>query len=512
MITFKTAHDLTSKLVRSREFWAIFILSAIAFGLRFYRLGANDLWYDEVYSVLISRDSLAIWNPPVYFIILHYWIKLFGTSEFALRFPSLVFSVLSIPMLYILGKMIFDRRAGFYAGLIMCLSSFHIWYAQEARPYSLSVFLSILTTYYLFRFLKEGKLVQGGLYAFFTVAGIYSDISHYYLFLLLIQLLAAVIFIKKNLYLRLFLVLCGVSLISALRLEFFISKFLYIKDGFWIPSPSLRSLIFTLENFNSGYNVPAWLYRFSDILVLAILAWSFVNYRKAQGKTMGLIVAGMLSFLPLGLAYVFSKVFFPIYLERAFIIFSPYYYLLIGFGINYISDRRMKIFILVSFLVISFAGLSGYYRNLMPMGAEHHNGVTLKKPFKPALRFIEDNFRNGDILMHTNSSPREIFGFYSRRKEIRQNFLFASQMIDSDWRRPYKPGLGVFNVDDLEYVNPRRVWVVSCDWQRGKKMDRNSEAVNSEMSGRYKLDLSLEFDGLRVYRYLNLQEPNRKRP
>ncbi|MDD5771743.1 MAG: glycosyltransferase family 39 protein, partial [Candidatus Omnitrophica bacterium] len=337
MITFKTAHDLTSRLVRSREFWAIFILSAIAFGLRFYRLGANDLWYDEVYSVLISRDSLAIWNPPVYFIILHYWIKLFGASEFALRFPSLVFSVLSIPMLYILGKMIFDRRAGFYAGLIMCLSSFHIWYAQEARPYSLSVFLSILTTYYLFRFLKEGKLVQGGLYAFFTVAGIYSDISHYYLFLLLIQLLAAVIFIKKNLYLRLFLVLCGVSLISALRLEFFISKFLYIKDGFWIPSPSLRSLIFTLENFNSGYNVPAWLYRFSDILVLAILAWSFVNYRKAQGKTMGLIVAGMLSFLPLGLAYVFSKVFFPIYLERAFIIFSPYYYLLIGFGINYIS-------------------------------------------------------------------------------------------------------------------------------------------------------------------------------
>jgi len=59
-------------------------------------------------------------------------------------------------------------------------------------------------------------------------------------------------------------------------------------------------------------------------------------------------------------------------------------------------------------------------------------------------------------------------------------------------------------VEDLSYINFYRIWVVSCDWQRGEKLDKNSEAVNFEMRRKYKLDLSLEFDGLWIYRYLKI--------
>ncbi|MCX5698169.1 MAG: hypothetical protein NTX01_00500 [Candidatus Omnitrophica bacterium] len=100
MTIFKETQGLRSKLIVNKEFWAILIITIIAFGLRLYRLGACDFWYDEVFSVLISKSFLHNWNPPVYFGILHYWIKLFGVSEFALRFPSLMFSVVSIPCLF----------------------------------------------------------------------------------------------------------------------------------------------------------------------------------------------------------------------------------------------------------------------------------------------------------------------------------------------------------------------------------------------------------------------------
>ncbi|MDP2924726.1 MAG: glycosyltransferase family 39 protein [Candidatus Omnitrophota bacterium] len=197
MTIFKEMQGLKLKLIVNKEFWAILIITIIAFGLRLYRLGASDLWYDEVWSVLISKNFLYNWNPPLYFSFLYYWIKLFGVSEFAIRFPSLVFSVASIPSIFFLGKQIFNNRVGLYASLIMCLSSFHLWYAQEARPYSLVVLLSILSTYYLYRFLKEEKIKLGIIYILFSILGIYSDTTFYYLFLLFTQLLAAVIFIKK---------------------------------------------------------------------------------------------------------------------------------------------------------------------------------------------------------------------------------------------------------------------------------------------------------------------------
>ena len=503
-IFLKKLQGLALRLTSNKEFWAVFTVSIIALALRLYKLGANDLWYDEVYSVLISKDSFSIWNPPVYFVILHYWIKLFGVSEFALRFPSLIFSVLSIPFVFLLGKIIFNRRAGFYASVIMCLSSFHLWYAQETRPYSLSVLLSVMSTYYLYRFLKEGKVRLGIAYALVSVFGLYSDVSHYHLFLLSIQLFSVVILAKRRNYLKLFLIFCAISLVFALRLEHFISKLSYIKNGFWIPPPSLKSLLFTLENFNLGYNVSVGLYLFSDLLVLIMLGFAFLSFGKEKEKRKGLIFMILLSFLPLGLAYGFSKIFFSVYLDRAFIVFSPYYYLLIGLGLNYLKNKWLKMVILLVGLAVLFISLSSYYRNIMPVGPDHHSGVTLKKSFKSALRFIEANFQPGDKIMHTNSSPREIFGFYSRDKEIHQNFLFASKMVDSDWNRPYRQGLGVLSVEDLVYINFRRIWVVSCDWQRGEKLDKNSEAVNSEMRRKYKLDLSLEFDGLWIYRYLKI--------
>ncbi|PIQ86253.1 MAG: hypothetical protein COV73_04845 [Candidatus Omnitrophica bacterium CG11_big_fil_rev_8_21_14_0_20_43_6] len=504
MKIFKQVQSFRSRVMANNEFWAILIISIIALGLRLYRLGASDFWYDEVYSIIISQNFLFNWNPPFYFSILHFWIKLFGVSEFVLRFPSLVFSVLSVPCLFFLGREVFNYRVGLFACLVMCLSGFHLWYAQEARPYSLAVLLSILSTYFLYRFLTERKNKLGFFYFVFSILGLYSDITYYHLFLIFAQLLGAAVYLRKRTSLKLFLLVLFIFLIFLLRIEQFISKFLYVKGGFWIPAPSFKSLITTIENFNLGYNASVYLYQLSDWLVLIMLAGGVLVVRRKRQWLKSFIFVAILSFLPLILAFVFSRKVFPIYLDRSLIIFSPYYYLLLGVGVDYLGRHLLKKIVLTVFLIILLISLSGYYRNLMPAAPEHHLGVVLKKPFKPALRFIEHNFQSGDIIMHTNSLSQVTFKFYANNKEIKQDFLFAPGMIDSNWNRPYESSAGMVSIEGLASIDAKRIWVVSGDWQRSSGLDKNSEAVNSEMSKLSKLDLSLEFDGLLVYRYLKL--------
>jgi len=108
--------------------------------LRLHGLDFHDLWHDEAWSIFISNNIQFYLSRPLFYTILRFWIKIFGLSEFSARFPALIFSVLSIPAVYILGKKLFDSRVGIISAALIALSPFQIWYAQEARVYSMAVF------------------------------------------------------------------------------------------------------------------------------------------------------------------------------------------------------------------------------------------------------------------------------------------------------------------------------------------------------------------------------------
>lgn len=111
------------------------------FSLRLADLGGQSLWVDEGISldriVDFPRWLLADIHPPLYFVSMAPWVRLTGTSEAAFRFPSAAWSILTIAVVYLLGKRLFGPRAGLLAGLFQALSAFAITYAQEARMYSL---------------------------------------------------------------------------------------------------------------------------------------------------------------------------------------------------------------------------------------------------------------------------------------------------------------------------------------------------------------------------------------
>ena len=80
----------------------------LAFALRVYRLPAQSLWYDEGVSWYLTRMSwpaLTVWTandiqPPLYYYLLWLWVRLAGSSEYALRFLSVFFGTLTLPLLW----------------------------------------------------------------------------------------------------------------------------------------------------------------------------------------------------------------------------------------------------------------------------------------------------------------------------------------------------------------------------------------------------------------------------
>jgi mannosyltransferase len=151
--------------------WLLVILITLAgLVLRLYHLGFKGLWGDEIWTaqvaVLPARQLAAQTVPmmlanfipgPLYYWLAHGALALFGQdqAEWALRLPSALASALAVPALYGLASTLVNRRVGLMAALLLAVSPYQVWYAQEARFYAWTVLLSVVSTWALARASQE---------------------------------------------------------------------------------------------------------------------------------------------------------------------------------------------------------------------------------------------------------------------------------------------------------------------------------------------------------------------
>jgi uncharacterized membrane protein len=145
----------------------LFILT-LALALRIYHLGDSSLWHDEALTAAKTcipfsqiREAISLTgeeNPPGYFFLIDGWSMIFGKSEFSLRFPSLIFSLLSVFLVYLIGKNLFSERIGLIAAFLVAISPYSINYAQEARLYSLLWLMGAISFLAFIHFLRDGKI------------------------------------------------------------------------------------------------------------------------------------------------------------------------------------------------------------------------------------------------------------------------------------------------------------------------------------------------------------------
>ncbi len=140
------------------------------FALRVYQLDAFSFWTDEGLTpersgypiAQILRNEIVIQgvvtkdtHPPLYYLIIHATRRLFGDSDFAFRYPSVLFGVLLIPLLYQLGRRMGGRGLGLIVALLATINPLQVYYSREARMYTLLVLLVTGMSYVLWRALIE---------------------------------------------------------------------------------------------------------------------------------------------------------------------------------------------------------------------------------------------------------------------------------------------------------------------------------------------------------------------
>ena len=92
-----------------------------------------------------------------YYVLMWGWTSFAGSSEFMLRLPSVVFDTATVPLIYLLGVELGNRRAGLVAALLLTINATSIEYAQTARSYSMLVMLTTLASVFFIRALKTGS-------------------------------------------------------------------------------------------------------------------------------------------------------------------------------------------------------------------------------------------------------------------------------------------------------------------------------------------------------------------
>jgi mannosyltransferase len=129
------------------------VLVAISAYIRTRYIG-GQFWMDEAITTGIASHSLTAipgilrhdGSPPLFYLLLHFWIRWFGSSEAATHSLPLLFGLLCIPAGMWAGWSLFGRRAGCYAAVLFAFSTFLTEYATETRMYELMGLLGILGT------------------------------------------------------------------------------------------------------------------------------------------------------------------------------------------------------------------------------------------------------------------------------------------------------------------------------------------------------------------------------
>ena len=148
------------------------------------------LWLDEALSVNIAKLPVGDipgalkrdGAPPLYYVMLHYWIRVFGNSDVAVRMLSGACSVFALVGLFFLVRRIWGRETAFIATGILAASAFASYYATEARMYALVMLLVVVLGWALMALVDRPTVLRALLLGVVAAALLYTHYWSIFLF------------------------------------------------------------------------------------------------------------------------------------------------------------------------------------------------------------------------------------------------------------------------------------------------------------------------------------------
>ncbi|MCK9202897.1 MAG: glycosyltransferase family 39 protein [Bacteroidales bacterium] len=323
----------------------VFLLALNAV-LKFLFLDARDVAMDEPFTIYFAQatghDLFEMLktenNPPLFFILLHFWIKLFGISAFSVRFFPCIFSIATAVVLYFLGGNFFSFRVGVIASLLFTFSNYHMLFAHEARVYSLFALLTVISMYLFCLCLQKEK---HGKYLFcLSVINALLLYSHFFgAFVILIQLITILVpgIFRKQLLKHIPGSIAVTILLYSPYIPVLMHRFIATTGtGTWVEPPVLSDLYTMVWRYS---NTPVTTVFFL-ITIVAGLIYQISRNKPVENSKKNYTIFVWIWFLAPYLMMFLISFRIPIFLDRYTVFLSLAFYLLVGISVDKIEKTR----------------------------------------------------------------------------------------------------------------------------------------------------------------------------
>ncbi len=477
------------------------VLAAVILGgavLRFIRIDAQSLWFDEAISYLtaslpvgdIMTNGIQDPHPPLYYLLLHFWLPWLPNNDFAARLLSALLGIGLIPAVYLLALEIFQsRELALFPAFLTAVSPFQILYSQELRMYTLVMLLCALL---VLTYLRAWRTEGWRWWVLTAVFGILALYTHLFAAFVLAATWAhaAIQVIREKKYRSQFWRTTGVGVVTGI---FFLP---WVRILLWNSTADIGTLrpllqdsqieknplklISTTAFLLFGQSFITWYVATILFLIIStcIIFLMVLARRHKLPRNPGLLLVGLAALFPILFpvtVYTIRPFFLP---ERTMAVASPMLFILMAWGLK---QRRTPLpLLMILSAVVMLIGTGMYLA-----------GEEFKPPYGEAIAFVAERRQAGDVVLHTSD------GSYLpslRYVDLPDHFLLAG---DPDLRKPEPvyPLLGAEIVSLDEAVKDgRRLWLVvalehSEEWQK----DRVNQIQN-----RFNELESHEFDGIFV--------------
>jgi len=370
--------------------------------LALHEIGTRSFWQDEAFSLDAIRGGwygLALLaktheiNMVVYYALLQVWTT-FGDSDAWIRSLSAIFAVGSVFAMFPLARELFGLRVATLATLLLGLNAFVIEYAQEARAYSLVLFLAIVATYLLVKALRYPRWWRWVVYVLVAVTLVYA---HLFASGLLLVHLLMVLTYESRPAMR---YLVGSAVMGAVLLApaLVVSAANAADVLAWVPPPSVDVVIRGLER-HAGQGGPGPLGPIGGVLpavflVTALIAvWTAIRGPGDRRWAVLMVLAWVI--VPILAALVVSIVK-PIYVARYLIYVVPAISLLVAVGVDALPRARLGPAVAVMTVVLAANAVAGWY------------GTVPRPDWRAATAFILERGKPADRSVFINDGGRVV--------------------------------------------------------------------------------------------------------
>lgn len=363
----------------------LIVLVAINFLVKGMFIDYHSLGGDEPFSVYHAQMDIPSIidlltkgnNPPLYEILLHWWIKLGGISTLSVRFPSLIASCVTLIYIYKLGESIANSRVAIIASVIFIFSNYHLLFAHEARVYAIFGMLSSMSMcyfYQLFLIVTNTAPKSTKTLFFYVFSSVFLIYAHYFgFFVLFAQGLFLLLFIKKILHWRILLSVLAVLLALYLPNLFTLYQRLNESiEGTWVSPPNgIDDLYNMIRHFTNAPVVTGTII----LLLLASGVKVWLTRQKTQtnqGKLLIVVWFFSIFFAMFAISYQL-----PMFLDRYLMPASIAFIVLVSIAVDFLSLKAKYSWVLPVITI----GL--FVTTVKP-------AISNKRNVKEAVQFVKD--------------------------------------------------------------------------------------------------------------------------